>query len=451
MTTTLPPTLNTSSSSSAAVPAAKGAKTAQNSPGKPVSVHNRNERRTGHERHHGDPTWSAAFQAAIGRQPNGLPAPTPAAAHPASKGASKAVATISTVQGAGEQARTALNRGAGEALNTTDPNRTGKAGPRHRAPDAKIPAPQERLKIEATGTRPGTLTAAQSPAQDDQTQQGAGHASTDNVHKPLSTDASALENNAVNKTASGAGEHAPVTEIGHNESAQSVLGPSEPRPVLARPAIAQAAHPGKQPALSIQYPIQIEGRNQSSKPVSMSSLADGSIIASIQTATGPASPHAAPVAPAHHVSTAAPSQSLNPVSLQQLSAQIHILHQAGGGHAEIRLDPPSLGSVQIQLTLQQNQVQVSFYAAQAATAQMLQASLPQLTQAMQQQGITLTHTQVHASSDGGGVGPNPGGTGQQPGQQSGQQPENARVAVTPENIGNTSLPNDSENGVRAYA
>lgn len=450
MTTTIPSTLNASSSASPAPAASKEAKTAYNTPGTPVSAHQGNGQRTTEKRHHGDPAWAAAFQAAIGRQPNGAAGPTPAASHSVSKGTSKepanGVTTVSAGQGAAKQVSSALRRGAEEALSPGNSHQVSKPEPRRGDQVAKNFASHGRSGVE------NTTAQSQKSAPIQQARQTDTPLPPEGGQKPPSADSKVADARNAHGTAGRAKEKAPTLEIGHSESAQSNLVPTGLRPATANPVIAQARHTDEQPGLSAQNPIQVQGRHSATKPVPVSNLQEG---VGIQPTTIPVSSHTAPVAPSLHVSAAAPAQSaqmLNPVSLQQLNAQIHILHQAGGGHAEIRLDPPSLGSVQIQLNLQQNQAQVSFHASQSATAQMLQVSLPQLTQAMQQQGITLTHTQVHASSDGAGVGPNMGGHGQQPGQQSGQQlPENGRARVSFDGPGNAPAARDSESGVRAYA
>lgn len=85
-------------------------------------------------------------------------------------------------------------------------------------------------------------------------------------------------------------------------------------------------------------------------------------------------------------------------SLNAMGAQLHALHQAGGGHANLQLDPPSLGSVHIQLHLAaSNQAQVMFTASQPATVQVLQANLAQLAAVLHQNGIHLVHSEVNAS------------------------------------------------------
>lgn len=458
MTTTIPSTLNTSPSAGAAPTVSKVEKTAHNTPGTPVSSRQGNDRRTGHKRHPGDSAWSAAFQAAIGRQPNDAAGPSPVTPNLVSKGTSKEpakeVMAVSAVQGGGKQGSSAPPRGTGDVMNPGNPRQVSRPETRPGAQVAKNHASRGRPGAEITPARSQAPEAARTV---ENSQQAYAHLLPEVSHKPSSVVTRVADIRNTHGTADSANGKAQTMEIGRSESVHSIAEPPEPQPSTAHRPIVQSAHTDEQPGLSAQNPVRLQSRHSVTKPVSVSNLQEG-VTGGIQPATGPVNPHTAPIPQTSHVSSATPAQStrpaqmLNPVSLQQLNAQIHILHQAGGGHAEIRLDPPSLGSVQIQLTLQQNQALVSFHAAQTATAQMLQASLPQLTQAMQQQGVTLTHTQIHVPSDGGGVGPNPGGTGQQPGQQSRQQqPENARVTIMPEDSGGSAPITDSESGVRAYA
>lgn len=124
------------------------------------------------------------------------------------------------------------------------------------------------------------------------------------------------------------------------------------------------------------------------------------------------------------------SGTLAAATLHGLATQISGLHQARVGHADIRLDPPSLGMVNVHVQMNgQNQMQVSFIAAQSATAQSLQNSLSQLAQAVSQHGVTLTHAQVQSADGstfsgtaGGSAFGHPAGgqTGQDAGQGTGQ-------------------------------
>jgi len=141
--------------------------------------------------------------------------------------------------------------------------------------------------------------------------------------------------------------------------------------------------------------------------------------------------------------------------MQVMQTQIQALHHSGGGHARIQLNPPSLGNVQIQLHLHGNhQAQLSFTAAQPSTAQALQASLPHLSNALQQSGIQLSHAEVNT---GGG---NPSAAGQQGqsqahGQGGGQdnpgREQHSALATYAGSVTSEQESSISDSGVRAYA
>lgn len=146
--------------------------------------------------------------------------------------------------------------------------------------------------------------------------------------------------------------------------------------------------------------------------------------------------------------------ALNSQAVQIMNAQMRTLHHAGGGQATIQLDPPSLGQVHIQLQVQgQNQARLHFSAAQPATAQALQASLPQLTAALHQNGIHVMHSEVTATATDGGLSGQSGHQSQQgqPGQQGpGNEALNAR-ATHAERRSQAPTSDGSRAGVRAYA
>lgn len=79
--------------------------------------------------------------------------------------------------------------------------------------------------------------------------------------------------------------------------------------------------------------------------------------------------------------------------------------------AEIRLDPPELGALKIQLSLQPDGVsQVHIQAAVAETRQLIEQSLPRLRELFQQQGLALAQANVSS----GGQGQNQSQSQQQP-------------------------------------
>lgn len=62
--------------------------------------------------------------------------------------------------------------------------------------------------------------------------------------------------------------------------------------------------------------------------------------------------------------------------------------------AEIRLAPEELGSVQIKVNLQQDQLSVQFVVQQAQAKEALEQQMPRLRELLQQQGVELTDSQV---------------------------------------------------------
>lgn len=89
-----------------------------------------------------------------------------------------------------------------------------------------------------------------------------------------------------------------------------------------------------------------------------------------------------------------------------LSATITALHQAGQNAVMLRLDPPGLGHLSIQIkTDAQGAVNVLFVPTTVEAAQALQGSLPQLGSAMAQSGLVLGQAGVGGQfSQSGGQG-----------------------------------------------
>ena len=75
-----------------------------------------------------------------------------------------------------------------------------------------------------------------------------------------------------------------------------------------------------------------------------------------------------------------------------------MLGAAGVERAEIQLQPPDLGPVRIELTLNGESTRVAFSAAQPETRQAIEQSLPILKDLLAERGLTLGDTSV---SDGG--------------------------------------------------
>ncbi|HNL23637.1 MAG TPA: flagellar hook-length control protein FliK [Pseudomonadales bacterium] len=70
-------------------------------------------------------------------------------------------------------------------------------------------------------------------------------------------------------------------------------------------------------------------------------------------------------------------------------------------YAEIQLDPPELGALQVRIQIHQDQAQVQFISPHHQVREAIEGSLDRLRDLFQQQGMQLAHSQV---DDGGGRG-----------------------------------------------
>gem|GEM_PF-5511680 len=81
----------------------------------------------------------------------------------------------------------------------------------------------------------------------------------------------------------------------------------------------------------------------------------------------------------------------------QVMMQQAVQMMAGGRqvqHAELRLNPPDLGALQVTLRIEDSVAQAWFASPHAAVREAVQAALPELAQQLQQAGLSLGDTQV---------------------------------------------------------
>ena len=124
-----------------------------------------------------------------------------------------------------------------------------------------------------------------------------------------------------------------------------------------------------------------------------------------------------------------------------LAATVTALHQAGQTSTIMRLDPPGLGHLSVQVGMTpQGQINVLFVPSSADAAQALQASLTHFNQAIIQSGLALGQSQV-------------GGQFAQSGGQNGQPGQNARVLERQNTIATSSTEAQATTiaGLSAYA
>lgn len=84
-----------------------------------------------------------------------------------------------------------------------------------------------------------------------------------------------------------------------------------------------------------------------------------------------------------------------------VSSRVVWMAQQGMQQAELRLNPPTLGPVDVRLSVQNDQTTVSFLANNATTREALEQALPRLRESFQENGLQLAHADVgeQSSSD----------------------------------------------------
>ncbi|MEX1221303.1 MAG: flagellar hook-length control protein FliK [Idiomarina sp.] len=79
---------------------------------------------------------------------------------------------------------------------------------------------------------------------------------------------------------------------------------------------------------------------------------------------------------------------------QQLRERMMFMMNNGIQRAEIRLDPPDLGSMTVRVTVQNEQAQVNFQVQSPQAREMLEQAMPRLRELMEQQGMQLADSEV---------------------------------------------------------
>ena len=87
---------------------------------------------------------------------------------------------------------------------------------------------------------------------------------------------------------------------------------------------------------------------------------------------------------------------------QQLAEKVRWMVNAKSTTAEIRLDPPDLGGINIKINLSGDTAQVNFNVQSAAAKEALDQGAPRLREMLQEQGIELGESHVQQDNQGGG-------------------------------------------------
>ena len=126
---------------------------------------------------------------------------------------------------------------------------------------------------------------------------------------------------------------------------------------------------------------------------------------------------------AQHV-PAAQLQLLTPQWGQAVGERMIMMAQHGPRSAQIQLDPPELGAMQIRIHVQgQDQVSVSFTSPNPAVRDALEQQMPRLREMMAEQGLNLSEGSISDQSGSGARDEQPGGSSGRSGGYAGQGDE----------------------------
>lgn len=91
----------------------------------------------------------------------------------------------------------------------------------------------------------------------------------------------------------------------------------------------------------------------------------------------------------------------SPAWPQQLGQQVILLSQRGGEQrVELRLNPPELGPLTVSLKMTEQGTQIQFLSANALVRGAVEQAIPQLRDALAEQGLSLGETSVGEQRQG---------------------------------------------------
>lgn len=172
-------------------------------------------------------------------------------------------------------------------------------------------------------------------------------------------------------------------------------GPQSGSPILQALAIVSEKSPGHSSsfeALSAIVADAVAPKSQAA-PETVA-VATASSFALPQMSAPADTPRIAEATPQQMVQIAIPVHVEHPQWGQAVGEQLVMAVHQGKHSAELRLDPPNLGPVSVQIELNGNQAKVSFVAPVNATCDALAQSLPDLRNAFSAQGMTLAQANI---------------------------------------------------------
>nr|WP_163503141.1 flagellar hook-length control protein FliK [Halomonas socia] len=275
-----------------------------------------------------------------------------------------------------------------------------------------LATPGQGLSNPSSSQRPGAeLAALQARA--------LGQAEGD-TRQPRATSDALLLDPAAAREAKPAGREA-LAEI----TQQALRSAAQAAPAASPGAAATPQPAAGQPQPGSEAPLFAALNGRSEAPSAASGEANGmpaAPAASAQGTTASPQPLGQPLANPNSAALSAPVASQQ--WQQQLGQQLINLTQRGEQRVELRLNPAELGPLSVSLKLGENGAQAQFLSAHAQVRGALEQAIPQLREALEEQGISLSEATVgeHAGGQQGEMTfANGGGSGQHGGSASGSE------------------------------
>lgn len=95
------------------------------------------------------------------------------------------------------------------------------------------------------------------------------------------------------------------------------------------------------------------------------------------------------------------SKLLQPGGDAPLAEQVSWMMRAGSESAELKLHPANLGSLDVRITLEDDQAHVHFVSPHPIVREVIEAALPRLRESLAQEGVTLANVSVSDQTPGG--------------------------------------------------
>ncbi len=99
---------------------------------------------------------------------------------------------------------------------------------------------------------------------------------------------------------------------------------------------------------------------------------------------------------------------------EALGTRVTWMAQNGTHQAQLRLDPPDLGHLEVHISMTGDQASVQFHVQHGLVRDAVEAAIPRLREMLGSQGISMVHVDVSGQSMGGGGHPGAGSPGPSP-------------------------------------